>query len=192
MLEPPDWLTSTLAADAGGGEGAMDGLLPIRDSQAIAGYATTVVVAEGDNLDLREAVRRGPDPGPILVVGGSPTSRRAVLGDLFASWIQSRGFRAVVVDGRVRDSASLRTLELLVWCRGVTPVAAAKRGGGRVGGQVSCGGVVVAPGDLVVADDDGVVVWPGERVPDLLELARRRLSSDQERAARVAAGGGLE
>jgi 4-hydroxy-4-methyl-2-oxoglutarate aldolase len=192
VLEPPEWLTSTLAADATGGEGAMDGLLPIRQGQSIAGYASTLMVAEGDNLELREAVRRGPDPGPILVIGGSPISHRAVLGDLVASWIQGRGFRAVIVDGRVRDVATLRTLELLIWCRGFTPVASEKRGGGKVGGQVDCGGVVVAPGDLVVADDDGVVVWPAPQVEDLLERARQRLLRDQERAAKIAAGGDLE
>jgi 4-hydroxy-4-methyl-2-oxoglutarate aldolase len=187
-----DWLTSTLASDASGGEGALDGPQPIKLGQRAVGEASTLTVAEGDNLELREAVRRGPDPGPILVIGGSPGSRKAVLGDLFASWIQARGFRAVILDGRVRDVAALRAMELQIWCRGVTPIASAKVGGGRVGGEIDCGGVRVAPGDLVVADDDGVVVWPAARVAELLKRANERLERDQERAARVAAGGELD
>ena len=192
MSDDLDWLTSTLASDASGGDGALDGPMPIRPGQWAVGQASTLTVAEGDNLELREAVRRGPDPGPILVIGGSPHSRRAVLGDLFASWIKARGFRAVILDGRVRDVAGLRAMELQVWCRGVTPIASAKAGGGRVGGEIYCAGVRVAPGDLVVADDDGVVVWPAARVPELLKLAQERLQRDQERAAQVASGGELD
>jgi len=187
----PDWLTSTLASDAMGGEGAMDGPLPIRDGQQIAGYATTVAVAAGDNLELREAIRRGPDPGPVLVVATAGPSNRATIGDLMAASIAGHGFRAVIIDGRVRDVAALRGLELQVWCRGVTPVASGKAGGGRVGGEVRCAGVAVSPGDVVVADDDGVVVWPAGRVEALLELARKRLESDLERQATIAAGGEL-
>jgi 4-hydroxy-4-methyl-2-oxoglutarate aldolase len=191
VIELPDWLTSTLASDAVDGEGAMDGPLPIRSGQLIVGYASTVAVAAGDNLELREAIRRGPDPGSVLVVASTGPSSRAVMGDLMAAWMVARGFRAAIVDGRVRDVAALRTLELQVWCRGVTPVAANKAGGGQVGGEVRCADVAVSPGDVVVADDDGVVVWPAARVEGLLERARKRLESDQKRAAEIAGGGGL-
>jgi len=193
VIELPDWLTSTLASDAIGGVGAMDGPLPIRGGQLIAGYASTVTVAAGDNLDLREAVRRGPDPGPILVVASAGPSNRAAMGGLVANARAGRGFRAVIIDGRVRDLAELRDLELLqVWCRGVTPVAPGKAGGGQVGGEVLCAGVSVSPGDVVVADDDGVVVWPSGRVEELLELARQRLESDLQRQAEIAGGGELK
>src|ERR1700738_3479724 len=93
------WLTSTLASDASGGEGALEGPMPIRLGQRAVGEASTLTVAEGDNLELREAVRRGPDPGPILVIGGSPGSRRAVLGDLFARWSPARGVRGGLPGG---------------------------------------------------------------------------------------------
>jgi 4-hydroxy-4-methyl-2-oxoglutarate aldolase len=191
VIELPDWLTSTLASDATGGEGAMDGPLPIRAGQLIAGYATTVTVAPGDNLELREAIRRGPDPGRVLVVAPTGPSQRAVMGDLMGAWMVSRGFQGVILDARVRDVAVLRTLDLQVWCRGVTPIAAEKDGGGELGVVVRCGGVNVSSGDLVVADDDGVVVWPAARVEELLDRARKRLESDQARAAEIAAGGGL-
>ena len=169
----------------------MEGLAPIRPGQLYAGYASTVAVAEGDNQQLREAAERGPHPGRLLVVAGSPSSRQAVMGDLVATFLQNQGFRAAIVDGRVRDVAELRTLNLQVWCRGVSPIASTKHGGGRLGGEVECGGVSVSPGDLVVADDDGIVVWPAQMVEQLLELARNRLRSDQERAAALASGGEL-
>lgn len=191
VLELPDWLTSTLASDAMGGEGAMDGPLPIRAGQLIAGYASTVAVAAGDNLELREAIRLGPNPGPVLVVASTGPSNQAALGDLMAAWLVNHGFRAVIVDGRVRDVAALRGLELQVWCRGVTPVAPGKVGGGQIGGEVRCAGVAVSPGDVVVADDDGVVVWPASRVQELLVLAKARLQADLERQAEIAGGGEL-
>jgi 4-hydroxy-4-methyl-2-oxoglutarate aldolase len=189
VFEIPDWLTSTLASDAMAGEGAMDGPLPIRGGQLIAGYASTVLIAAGDNLDLAEAVKRGPDPGPVLIIASAASSNKAAMGDLTAASMILRGFRAAIVDGRVRDVAALRTLELQVWCRGVTPVAPGKAGGGQVGGEVTCAGVSVRPGDVVVADDDGVVVWPAARVEELLERARQRVESDLARQAEIASGG---
>src|SRR3977135_2972313 len=107
VIELPDWLSSTLASDATGGEGALDGPLPIRAGQLIAGYATTVTVAPGDNLELREAIRRGPDPGRVLVVASIGPSQRAVMGDLMAAWMVSRGFEGVILVARGRHGAAL-------------------------------------------------------------------------------------
>ena len=192
MVKLPDWLTSTLASDAMDGEGAMDGPLPIRSGQLVAGEASTVTLAAGDNLDLQEVLRRGPDPGSILVIASTGPSARAAMGGLVALSMAQRGFRAVVIDGRIRDVAEIREIEgLQVWCRGLSPVAPGKQGGGQVGGEVSCAGVKVSPGDVVVADDDGVVVWPAARVQELLTKARARMESDREREAEIIAGGDL-
>ncbi len=126
-----------------------------------------------------------------MVIASAGPSNRAAMGDLMASYMLSRGFQAAIVDGRVRDVAVLRGMELQVWCRGVTPVAAFKNGVGQVGGAVSCCGTAVSPGDAVIADDDGVVVWPADRIAELLELARQRLESDRRRQVEIAAGGEL-
>ena len=192
VIEIPDWLTSTLASDATGGAGAITGLSPLRPGQLVAGFASTVRVAPGDNADLRAALGAGADAGRVLVVAGSADSDRAVIGDLMGRWIEGRGFRAIIIEGRVRDVAELRTLKLQVWCAGVTPIASEKEGGGSVGGTIHIGGVEVAHGDVVVADDDGVVVWPAARAAELLERARERLDRDRERAVRIAAGGDLD
>ena len=192
MIEIPDWLTSTLASDATGGAGAITGLSPLRPGQLVTGLASTVQVTPGDNADLRAALSGGAGAGQVLVVAGSAGSDRAVIGDLMGRWIEGRGFRAIIIEGRVRDVAELRTLKLQVWCAGVTPIAAEKVGGGSVGRTIRCAGVEVAPGDVVVADDDGVVVWPAARAAELLERARERLDRDRERAVRIAAGGDLD
>jgi 4-hydroxy-4-methyl-2-oxoglutarate aldolase len=191
-MEIPDWLNSTLASDAAAGAGAIASLAPLRPGQLAVGPASTVSVAPGDNADLREAVRGSDGMGRVLVVAGSADSERAVIGDLMGAWIEARGFKAVVVEGRVRDVGLLRTLRLQVWCAGVTPVAAAKKGGGSAGRTVRIGSVAISPGDLVIADDDGVVVWPADRVPELIELARDRLEKDRRRSERLAEGGELE
>jgi 4-hydroxy-4-methyl-2-oxoglutarate aldolase len=176
VIRLPDWLTSTLASDAIGGEGAMDGPLPIRSG----------------NLELQEVLRRGPDPGTVLVIGATGPSTRAALGGLVALSMASRGFEALIVDGRIRDVAEVREIGgIQVWCRGFSPVAPGKEGGGRIGGEVTCAGVKVSPGDVVVADDDGVVVWPEARVQELLTKARARMEMDREREAEIRAGGEL-
>ena len=111
MAKLPDWLTSTLASDAMGGEGAMDGPLPIRSGQLIAGEASTVTLAAGDNLDLQEVIREGPDPGPVLVVASTGPSPRAAMGGLVALSMAGRGFRAVIIDGRnIYDPSMMRGL----------------------------------------------------------------------------------
>lgn len=192
----PTWLTSTLASDAAGGSGVMNAYVrPLRSGLTGVGFAVTLAVAEGDNLHFKEALEHfgaaGAAGGSVLVIGGSPTAQRAVMGGILAAAVSLAGFTAVVTDGVVRDSAEIIEMGLRVWCRGTTPVAATKNGPGGVGGTILCAGVAVDPGDAVVADDDGVVVWPRARIPELIESARQRRDADSARLARVRAGQGL-
>jgi regulator of RNase E activity RraA len=110
------------------------------------------------------------------------------VGELLGSWLVTNGFAGFVSDGLVRDSTQLRSLDLGVWCRGVTPVASTRIGPGGPDVPVSCGAVTVSPGDVVIADDDGVVVWPAARVEQLLGEARARLRWDRTRIERIRAG----
>ena len=177
------WLTSTLAADAAEGAGALPlDIRPLEREWRVVGRVSVVTIARDDNLDLREAMARGPRPGPILMVAGGAQSTRACMGGLMAREMRLLGFTALITDAPVRDAAEIRAAGLLVWSRGQSPVAPFKRGGGQVGGEAHFGAVTVRPGDVVIADEDGVVVWPEERYDDLLARARAKMASDNERA----------
>ncbi|GCE20097.1 hypothetical protein KDK_38970 [Dictyobacter kobayashii] len=99
--------------------------------------------------------------------------------------MQQAGFVGLVTDGLVRDSREIRELGLKVWCRGVCPTASRKNGPEILGGSVSIGGTVIRDGDLVIADDDGVVIWPQERIEALLAKAEAKLQQDNARLARL-------
>ncbi len=185
MTDEPanDWLASTLASDAAEGAGALPlSIRPLERKYRVVGRVSVVTITRDDNLDLREAMARGPQPGPVLIVAGGAESTRACMGGLMAREMRLLGFTAVITDAPVRDAAEIRASGLLVWSRGQTPVAPFKRGGGQVGGEAHFGEVTARAGDFVVADEDGVVVWPWERYDDLLARAHARMESDEKRA----------
>lgn len=187
MTTPPSWLSSTLAADAGAGALVLPGWIrALSPSATVAGPALVAAVATDDNRAMRDLPAEVA-PGTVLVVAGAAESRTAILGDLMARTLLASGIVAVVTDGLIRDSREVAAVGLPVWARGVTPVASAKDGPGYVGGSVLLGGVVVHDGDLVVADADGVVIWPGADVDRLLEAADARRRADDERLARILA-----
>ena len=134
----------------------------------MAGPALTLV-AEDDHLALFDALLEAA-PGDVLVVatGGGA---RAVLGELFATEARRRGLAGIVVDGLCRDVQGLRRLGLPVFARGTTPRSGSTIARRPPGVRIRCGGVAVAPGDLVVADDDGVVIAPPAQVAAALEAA---------------------
>lgn len=177
-----EWLSAALASDATGGTGVLPlWIRPLDERMRIVGQVSTALVATDDNVDLRGAMERGPQPGTILVVGGAAESRHACMGGLLARELRLRGFDAVITDGLVRDAAEIRAAGMRVWCRGHSPIAPSKRGGGQVGGEIRLGEVVVRPGDYVIADEDGIVIWPQEQFAELLERAQARLLADQQR-----------
>jgi len=183
----PEWLSSTLAADATGGAGALPvWIRALSPAATVTGPALTVTVGRDDNTPMRDVPARIAAPGTVLVVGGASESRTAILGDLVAQELLAAGVAAVVTDGLIRDSLAVAALGLPVWARGVTPVASRKDGVGHVGSGVAIGGVPVADGDLVIADADGIVIWPAARVPDLTPAADAKRQADDERAARLA------
>lgn len=183
-VEIPEWLSSTLAADGSGGAGALPPWIHALSPEAtVTGPAMTVTVGRDDNTPMRDVPSRVSEPGTVLVVAGAGESRTAVLGDLVAGELLRAGIVAVVTDGLIRDSRAVAALGLPVWARGVTPVASRKDGLGRVGGGVDIGGVPVADGDLVVADADGVVVWPASSLSSYVQRADDKRRADEARAA---------
>jgi 4-hydroxy-4-methyl-2-oxoglutarate aldolase len=150
--------------------------LPVLDSDVraqvagvrMAGTALTVV-AEDDHLPVMSALAEAA-PGDVLVVATNG-HRLAVLGELFATEAKRRGLAGLVVDGFVRDLHGLRRLGLPVFARGTNPKSGSTVARTPIGAPIRCGGVDVTAGDIVFADDDGVVIAPAGRIAAALEAA---------------------
>lgn len=128
------------------------------------------------------------EPGDVLVVTTTSPSTHGMFGELLATSVMTRGCRGVVIDAGVRDVGELRRMGPPVWARAIHAAGTVKATPGSVNVPVACGGVSVAPGDVVVADDDGVVVVERHRAFDVLEAVRARLKREEETRARLAAG----
>ena len=185
MQEFPDWLASTLASDAAEGLGVLPSwIVSLKPDARAVGPAFVALMSQDDNLSVRRAIQIPHSPGLVLVVGGGSTSRTATIGGLMALEMQNAGIVALVTDGLVRDAREIRQLQQFnVWCRGATPAASNKQGPVAVGGSISIGGVVVRDGDLVIADDDGVVIWPKGQIDALLGKADVKRQQDNARLA---------
>ena len=187
MDEFPDWLASTLASDATEGRGVLPPWIgSLKPGARAVGPAFVALMSRDDNLSVREAIQASPPPGSVLVVAGGSTSRTATIGGLMALEMQNAGIVALVTDGLVRDAGELRQMQQFsVWCRGVTPAASHKNGPAVVGGSVSLAGVLIRDGDLVIADEDGVVIWPKEQIDALLGKADAKRQQDNARLVRL-------
>jgi 4-hydroxy-4-methyl-2-oxoglutarate aldolase len=190
MNEFPDWLTSTLASDATEGQGVLPlWISSLKPEVRATGPAFVALISQDDNLSVRAAIQASPSPGSVLVVAGGSTSRTATIGGLLALEMQNAGIVALVTDGLVRDARDIRQMQQFsVWCRGVTPAASHKRGPVVIGGSISIGGILIRDGDLVIADEDGVVIWPKEQIDALLGKASAKLQEDNARLARLQQG----
>ena len=185
MKEFPQWLTSTLASDATEGRNILPPYIsPLKSNTQAVGPAFVALMSQDDNLSVRAAMKATHSPGTVLVVAGGGTSRTATIGGLMALEMQHRGIIALITDGLVRDAREIRHMhQFNVWCRGVTPTASHKEGPTVVGGSVSIGGILIRDGDLIIADDDGVVMWPQEQIDDLLVKAEAKWQQDNARLA---------
>lgn len=144
----------------------------------LCGPACTVKVFPGDNLMVHKSLDVS-HPGDVIVVdaGGSPMN--AVLGDLVSMKAKHRGIAGFIVDGLIRDLPGIRELDFPVFARGTTSIGPLHRGPGEINFPICCGGVVVNPGDLIIADSAGIVVVPCEIAWELLQ----RLQSHEENNA---------
>ncbi|HEX9130772.1 MAG TPA: RraA family protein [Ktedonobacteraceae bacterium] len=187
MSEVPDWLASTLASDATAGRGVLPPWIgPLKPGVRAVGPAFVALMSQDDNLSVREAMQAAPQPGSLLVVAGGSASRTVTIGGLMALEMQHLGIVALVTDGLVRDAGEIRQMQQFsVWCRGIAPTASHKNGPAVVGGTVSLGGTIIRDGDLVIADEDGVVIWPKEHIDDLLIRAKTRLQQDDARLVAI-------
>jgi 4-hydroxy-4-methyl-2-oxoglutarate aldolase len=149
----------------------------------IGGTAVTALCWPGDNLMIHVAVEQCR-PGDILVVATNSPSTDGLFGELFATALAHRGVRGVILGCGVRDVAELREMGFPAWSRAVSAQGSVKATAGAVNVPVALGGQVVRPGDVVVADDDGVLVVPRDDVPRALTASQARI--DKEAASRAA------
>ncbi|GGR76073.1 dimethylmenaquinone methyltransferase [Streptomyces humidus] len=168
----------TTLADAVGRDQVMDiGIRPLWSPvPRVAGPAFTVRCPPGDNLMLHAAVHRA-EPGAVIVVESGDLDH-ALAGGNVCAVAQRRGVAAFVADGVIRDLAEVRDLGFPVFARGVIPIPGSKKAVEPLNAPVRCAGVTVNAGDMVVADEEGVVVVPAARAGDALTAARAKLAEE--------------
>lgn len=160
---------------------------PIQTGVRVAGSAVTVLCHAGDNLMIHAAVEVC-HAGDVLVVANTTPSIHGMFGDLLATSVSAKGVAALVIDAGVRDTADLRRMRFPVWSRHVSCEGTVKSTPGSVNVPVVLGSQAVHPGDVICADDDGVVVVPRLDAAWALDMAQQRLVQERDTRQRLANG----
>ena len=163
--------------------GAMDySIRPLDAAMRICGVALTVRTRPGDNLALYKALDVA-QAGDVLVIATYDYTTGSTFGDIVVGIAKKKGLAGMVCDGLCRDASGIRAVGLPVFTRGLSPSSPQKDGPGEIGAPVSCGGVPVASGDIIIADEDGVVVVPlrdleavGERLKSVIKKEEKMLA----------------
>lgn len=155
--------------------------------QPLCGTAITVKARPGDNLLSTKAIHLA-QPGDVIVIAGGFDMNLSVWGGVMSAMAKKKGIAGIVTDGLVRDVAETRDVGLAVFSIGLTPVGPTKESAGQINVPISCGGVIVNPGDIIVGDEDGVVVVRKEEASAVFERTQARMELERQWFDQIARG----
>jgi len=149
------------------------------NSAPLLGTAFTLKTRPGDNLLLHKSISMA-NPGDVIVVDNQGHTVNSLIGELMITWAQKRGIAGFIIDGSIRDIQAIKNMNIPVYAAGITPKGPYKDGPGEINVSVSCGGIVIKPGDILVGDEDSVVVIDPKDAPEILKKSKVTVAQEKQ------------
>ncbi|GAA0236202.1 4-carboxy-4-hydroxy-2-oxoadipate aldolase/oxaloacetate decarboxylase [Haladaptatus pallidirubidus] len=180
---------TSIVSDVTGNVGlTMDsGMKPVYSGAELAGTAITVKASPGDNLIIHKAITLA-EPGDVLVIDANGYVETGHLGELMCTSCKANNLAGIVIDGAIRDRKEIEEMEFPVYARGVHPQGPLKQDPGSINVTISCGGVTVEPGDIMVGDDEGLATVPSENAESILERSHEKIDAENNTRERIQNG----